>query len=102
FLFEGGDALFSELRKMRFATGPDEVRRRSEAIPETLGSLPRRLGHFVPLGVKLAKGACRGSQIRRLTCLVVVLERCDDGLGHGDELFLPLRVRKPAPLIHLS
>ena len=65
FLLERGGALLAELDEVRLASRANEVGRRPETIPQTLRVLTRRLGDFLPLGVKLAKGARRGRQIRR-------------------------------------
>jgi hypothetical protein len=99
---EVGGALLAHLLEVRLAAGTDEIRRRAEAIPETLRHIARRFSDFSPAGVQLFQRTSRRRQIGFLLLLRLGLERQDDGLGHGDELFLALRVRKPAPIVHFA
>ena len=46
--------------------------------------------------------ARRCGQVGSLAGFVLGLERRHDGLGHGNQLFLALRVREAAPFVHFA
>ncbi len=90
------------LAKNDFAPAADEIGRGPEPIPEPLratGAAPRP-----PPATWRAVPAARGrSRPDRTPCRPPPrLERGDDGLGHRDELFLPLGVGEAPPVVHLA
>ncbi len=102
FAFEVAAAFFLQLREVHLAAAADEVSGGLETIPETLCGVARRIGHFLPAQVELTQGLRGRCQLGRLAGFFIGLQRGDDRLRHGNELFLLLGVGEPAPFVHVA